>query len=119
VRFDDFRKRKDAVYARLEGTRLEVIENILLSLGPQLRDRKYFAECVSANGQPFAQCGKQGKRCWLERKRSVFEDSLSDGFYSRISSLSCTKSRTSAPRLEHPTKFIADRCAAGGPAALR
>jgi hypothetical protein len=34
VRFDDLRKGKDAVNARLKVARLDVIENILLRLGP-------------------------------------------------------------------------------------
>src|ERR1700730_14317843 len=51
-----------------------MVENILLSFCLQLRDRKYFTECVSTNGQPFAQRGKQWKRCWLGRKCSILED---------------------------------------------
>src|ERR1700730_10772804 len=51
-----------------------MIENILLSLGLQLGDRKYFVECVSTNRQPFAQRGKQWKRCWLGCKCSILED---------------------------------------------
>src|ERR1700730_3233246 len=72
--FDDLRKWKDSVYTRLEGARLDAIVNILLSLGPQLRNRKYFTEGVATNGQPVAQRGKQRKRCRLRRKGSVFED---------------------------------------------
>src|SRR4029077_5068221 len=62
------------VDTRLEVACLEVIENILLSLCPQFRVGKQFAERVSANGQRLAQRSKQRKRCWLERKCSVFED---------------------------------------------
>src|ERR1017187_1138795 len=74
MRFHDLRKWKDTVYTRLEVARLHLIENILLGLCPQLRNRKYFTERVSTNGKPFAQCGKQRKRCWPGRECSIFED---------------------------------------------
>src|SRR5580704_8325501 len=74
VRFHDLRKWKDAVYTRFEGARLDMVENIALRLCLQLRDGKYFAKRISTDGEPFAQRGKQGKRCWLGGKCSVLED---------------------------------------------
>src|ERR1700733_7620691 len=49
MRFHDLGKRKDSVDARFEAARLDMIEDILFSLRPQFRDRKYFTEGVSAN----------------------------------------------------------------------
>src|ERR1700682_2673298 len=74
MRFHDLREWKDAVNSRLEVARFDAIENILLSHWPQFRVRKHFTERVSTNGQTFARCSKQRKRCWLGRKCSVFED---------------------------------------------
>lgn len=51
--FDDLGEWKDAVYARLEVAGCDVVENVALSLGPEFRFRKQFAESVSTNGQGF------------------------------------------------------------------
>src|SRR6202790_4976970 len=74
MRFDDVRKCKDAIDTRLEVVRLDMIENILLSLCSQFQVGKHFTQCVSPNRETLAQRSKQGKRCWLGRKCAVFED---------------------------------------------
>ena len=72
MRFDDLRKGKDAVYTRLEFRRLDVVENILLSLalsfGSERTSRSEYPR--SGGGEPHPESPDQGSAVTLRRRKS-------------------------------------------------